>query len=139
MNRRNFIRVIGLGAVATLASQLLAACGGSGGSSSSGGSGTSSDSDIWESYTVTGSASGVTKTYTVEIDYNHFHSAAALSITTFASATSNNSIQGTSTHPHYFDISSANVTTLSTVGGVITVTSTTNSDHPHNVRITRTV
>ena len=135
MNRRHFIKMTGMSVIAALATQFIAACGGG---SSSGGTDSGDSSDIWESYTVSGTSGGVTKTYTVEIDYNHSHSATALRVTTFESATTNNSIQGTSLHTHTFDLTAGNVTTLGSVGGVVTVTASVVESHPHNVRITRT-
>lgn len=132
MNRRKFIQIIGLGFIATLSSNLLTACGGSGSSASGSGDDTGSD---WESYTVSGSG----KTYTVEIDFNHSHSATALSVSTFASASASNSIQGTSLHDHTFSVSSTDVTTLNSVGGTVTIVASVNEGHPHNVRVTRTV
>jgi hypothetical protein len=144
MNRRNFIRVIGLGAVATLASQLLAACGGSGGSSSSGGSGTSSDSDS-ETFTVTGSVNSGTQTATYSFVMGEQHSAAQKHTTTAVTATMlwndagsnpyNVQIQGLSGHPHTVGIPQAGIRTLNSAQAIA---SSTNSDHDHSCIITLT-
>ena len=124
MNRRKFIQVVGLGFVATLASNILAACGGS--SSSGGDSGTTTESD-WTSFPVSGSG----KTYTVEIDFYHFHNA------------------GESPHEHRVDLSVDNLDKINNTnnGGnnaalagfqAVTVVCTSVAGHDHNVRITRT-
>jgi hypothetical protein len=145
MNRRKFLQFAGFSVIAALGSQILAACGGGGASSGSGsgssgaGSGCTSDPNTaWETCTVSGSSGGVTKSYTVEIEDNHSHNATAFTVATFETAGTNLTIKGNSEHPHYIDISSANVATLGTVGGVVTLVSTVQSGHPHNVRVTRT-
>ena len=145
MNRRKFIQVVGLGFVATLASNILAACGGS--SSSGGDRGTTTESD-WTSFTVSGSG----KTYTVEIDFYHFHNAGDLTVAVLSATTlqSNLNIQGGSAHEHRVDLSVANLDKINNtnVGGsngsatgfqAVTVVCTNVAQHEHNVRITRTV
>ncbi len=144
MNRRKFIQVVGLGFIATLASNILAACGGGG--DSGGGGGTTTESD-WTSFTVSGSG----KTYTVEIDFYHFHNAGDLTVAVLSATTlqSNLSIQGGSPHDHRVDLSVDNLDKLNNTnnGGnngaatgfqAVTVVSTNVADHNHNVRITRT-
>ncbi len=144
MNRRKFIQVVGLGFVATLASNILAACGGGG--DSGGGGGTTSESD-WTSFTVSGGG----KTYTVEIDFYHFHNAGDLTVAVLSATTlqSNLSIQGGSPHDHRVDLSVDNLDKINNTnnGGnnaalagfqAVTIVSSNVAQHDHNVRITRT-
>ncbi len=146
MNRRKFIQVVGLGFIATLASNILAACGGAGGSAGADGGGTDSGSD-WTSFTVTGGG----KTYNVEIDFYHFHNAGDLTSTVLSSTTTqtNLSIQGGSPHDHRVDLTVDQLDKINftNVGGnnasatgfqTVTVVSSNVAQHDHNVRITRT-
>lgn len=154
MNRRKFVQIVGLGFVATLASNILAACGGAGGGGADGG--TSSESD-WTSFTVSGSG----KTYKVEIDFYHFHApipdpitnqgTGDLTVSTLSSTTAqlSRSIQGTSGHEHRVDLSVDNLDKINNtnVGGsngsatgfqTVEVVCTEVAQHTHKVRITRT-
>ncbi len=146
MNRRKFVQIVGLGFVATLASNILAACGGAGSSGSDGTDGGTTESD-WTSFPVSGSG----KTYTVEIDFYHFHNAGDLTVAVLSATTlqSNLNIQGGSPHEHRVDLSVDNLDKINNTnnGGnnaalagfqAVTVVCTSVAGHDHNVRITRT-
>lgn len=141
MNRRKFLQLTGLSILATAASQLLAACGG----------GESAAEPVvqWTEFTVVDTGSG---TYKVEIEYYHQHNLSALTALYTGNSYSGNvltymqsnqvNIAGQGGHSHYFQLSSANVTTLSgAVGSTVTIVADNASgasDHTHNMRITKT-
>lgn len=139
MNRRKFLKLTGMSILATAASQILAACGGSGG-------GAEEPVVQWTAFTVTDTASG---TYKVEIEYYHQHDLSAVTALYSGASYSGNlltymqnnsiNIAGTGGHTHYYQLTAGEVSTLGTVGGTVTVVANTgNSDHTHNVRITKT-
>ena len=146
MNRRKFLQVTGLGIVATLASQILAACGGG----SSGGS-TTADEDVQYIFTVSGPVNSGAQTAVYRFEIGTQHSLAqrhATEATAYQSAMTaaqlwndagsnpgSVQIQGYSGHPHTVSIPQAGIRT---VGQAVTITSSVNSDHPHDCIITLT-
>ncbi len=143
MDRRKFIKLTGMSILATAASQILAACGGGGGG------GTEEPVVQWTEFTVTETGQVTNRTFKVEIEYYHYHNMSVVtgSGTTYAGdaltymSSNQIDIAGTGGHPHYFQLSAGEATTLSTNGGTVTVVANNAgglSDHTHNVRITRT-
>ena len=140
MNRRKFLKLTGMSILATAASQILAACGGSGG-------GTEEPVVQWTAFTVTDTSSG---TYKVEIEYYHQHDLSAVTALYSGASYSGDlltymqtypiNIAGAGGHTHYFQLDSTEVSTLGgAVGSTVTVEADMgNSDHKHYVRITKT-